>query len=35
MTRPEEIASTVLWLLADARNLTGQAIDHNGAAWVG
>ena len=35
MTQPEEIASTVLWLLADARNLTGQAIDHNGGAWVG
>jgi NAD(P)-dependent dehydrogenase (short-subunit alcohol dehydrogenase family) len=35
MTQPEEIASTVLWLLTDARNLTGQAIDHNGGAWVG
>ena len=35
MSQPEEIASTVLWLLTEARNLTGQAIDHNGGAWVG
>src|SRR5581483_9252318 len=35
MTQPDEIAATVLWLLTDARNLTGQAIDHNGGAWMG
>ena len=35
MTQPDELASTVLWLLTDARNLTGQAIDHNGGAWAG
>ncbi len=36
MTQPEEIAGTVAWLLsADARGVTGQAIDHNGGAWMG
>lgn len=36
MGRPEDIAGTVAWLLsADARGVTGQAIDQNGGAWVG
>jgi NAD(P)-dependent dehydrogenase (short-subunit alcohol dehydrogenase family) len=36
MARPEEIAGTVAWLLSpDARGVTGQAIDHNGGAWMG
>jgi ketoreductase len=36
MTRPEEIAGTVAWLLSDdSRGVTGQAIDHNGGAWTG
>jgi NAD(P)-dependent dehydrogenase (short-subunit alcohol dehydrogenase family) len=36
MAQPEEIAGTVAWLLSDdARWLTGQAIDHNGGAWMG
>lgn len=36
MSQPEEIAGTVAWLLSpDARNITGQAIDHNGGAWMG
>lgn len=36
MGRPEEIAGTVAWLLSeDARGVTGQAIDHNGGAWMG
>ena len=36
MSRPEDIAGTVRWLLSDdARGVTGQAIDHNGGAWVG
>ena len=36
MTQPEEIAGTVAWLLSpDARGVTGQAIDHNGGAWMG
>jgi NAD(P)-dependent dehydrogenase (short-subunit alcohol dehydrogenase family) len=36
MTQPEELAGTVAWLLSDdARNLTGQTIDHNGGAWTG
>jgi NAD(P)-dependent dehydrogenase (short-subunit alcohol dehydrogenase family) len=33
MSEPEDIAGTVAWLLsADARGVTGQAIDHNGGA---
>ena len=36
MGQPEDIAGTVAWLLsADARGVTGQAIDQNGGAWVG
>jgi NAD(P)-dependent dehydrogenase (short-subunit alcohol dehydrogenase family) len=36
MSRPEDIAGTVRWLLsADARGVTGQAIDQNGGAWMG
>jgi NAD(P)-dependent dehydrogenase (short-subunit alcohol dehydrogenase family) len=36
MSRPEEIAGTVAWLLsADALGVTGQAIDHNNGAWMG
>ena len=36
MSEPEEIAGTVAWLLSDeARMVTGQAIDHNGGAWMG
>jgi ketoreductase len=36
MSQPEEIAGTIAWLLSDdSRNLTGQAIDHNGGAWTG
>ena len=36
MAQPEEIAGTVAWLLSDdARGVTGQAIDHNGGAWMG
>jgi len=36
MSRPEDIAGTVRWLLSDdARGVTGQAIDQNGGAWVG
>jgi NAD(P)-dependent dehydrogenase (short-subunit alcohol dehydrogenase family) len=36
MARPEEIAGTVAWLLSDdSVGVTGQAIDHNGGAWVG
>ena len=35
MSRPEDIAGTVAWLLsADSRGVTGQAIDHNGGAYV-
>ena len=35
MSQPEDIAGTVAWLLsADARGVTGQAIDHNGGAYV-
>jgi NAD(P)-dependent dehydrogenase (short-subunit alcohol dehydrogenase family) len=35
MSEPEEIAGTVAWLLsADARGVTGQAIDHNGGAFM-
>lgn len=35
MGRPEDIAGTVHWLLADADGVTGQAIDQNGGAWTG
>ena len=36
MEQPDEIAGTVAWLLSgDARGVTGQAIDHNGGAWMG
>jgi NAD(P)-dependent dehydrogenase (short-subunit alcohol dehydrogenase family) len=36
MSQPDDIAGTVAWLLsADARGVTGQAIDQNGGAWVG
>ena len=36
MSRPEDIAGTVAWLLSpDARGVTGQAIDQNGGAWMG
>jgi NAD(P)-dependent dehydrogenase (short-subunit alcohol dehydrogenase family) len=36
MSRPEDIAGTVSWLLSpDARGVTGQAIDQNGGAWTG
>jgi NAD(P)-dependent dehydrogenase (short-subunit alcohol dehydrogenase family) len=36
MAQPDEIAGTVAWLLSpDARGVTGQAIDHNGGAWMG
>jgi NAD(P)-dependent dehydrogenase (short-subunit alcohol dehydrogenase family) len=36
MSRPDEIAGTVAWLLRDeAAMVTGQTIDHNGGAWVG
>ncbi len=36
MSQPDDIAGTVTWLLsADARGVTGQAIDQNGGAWVG
>jgi NAD(P)-dependent dehydrogenase (short-subunit alcohol dehydrogenase family) len=36
MARPDEIAGTVAWLLSDdAVGVTGQAIDHNGGAWMG
>jgi NAD(P)-dependent dehydrogenase (short-subunit alcohol dehydrogenase family) len=35
MSQPEEIAGTVAWLLSpDACNVTGQAIDQNGGAWM-
>ncbi len=35
MSEPEEIAGTVAWLLSpDARGVTGQAIDHNGGAFM-
>ena len=36
MGQPGDIAGTVRWLLsADARGVTGQAIDQNGGAWAG
>lgn len=36
MSESAEIAGTVAWLLSDeARMVTGQAIDHNGGAWMG
>ena len=36
MSEPEEIAGTVAWLLStEARMVTGQAVDHNGGAWMG
>jgi NAD(P)-dependent dehydrogenase (short-subunit alcohol dehydrogenase family) len=35
MSQPADIAGTVTWLLSpDARNVTGQAIDQNGGAWM-
>jgi len=35
MAQPEDIAGTVAWLLsADARGVTGQAIDHNNGAFM-
>jgi NAD(P)-dependent dehydrogenase (short-subunit alcohol dehydrogenase family) len=35
MSRPEDIAGTVAWLLsADSRGVTGQTIDQNGGAYV-
>jgi NAD(P)-dependent dehydrogenase (short-subunit alcohol dehydrogenase family) len=35
MSEPEEIAATVAWLLsADARGVTGQAIDINNGAFM-
>jgi ketoreductase len=35
MSRPEDIAGTVAWLLGpDARGVTGQTIDQNGGAFV-
>jgi NAD(P)-dependent dehydrogenase (short-subunit alcohol dehydrogenase family) len=35
MSEPADIAGTVAWLLsADARGVTGQAIDHNGGAFM-
>ena len=36
MSQPADVAGTVAWLLsADARGVTGQAIDQNGGAWMG
>jgi len=36
MSQPDDVAGTVAWLLsADARGVTGQAIDQNGGAWMG
>lgn len=36
MSEPTEIAGTVAWLLSEeAKLVTGQAIDHNGGAWLG
>jgi NAD(P)-dependent dehydrogenase (short-subunit alcohol dehydrogenase family) len=35
MSRPDEIAGTVAWLLSgDARGVTGQAIDQNNGAFM-
>ena len=35
MGEPDDTAGTVAWLLsADARGVTGQAIDHNGGAFM-
>jgi NAD(P)-dependent dehydrogenase (short-subunit alcohol dehydrogenase family) len=35
MSKPEEIAGTVAWLLSpDATGVTGQGIDHNNGAWM-
>ena len=35
MGQPEDVAGTVAWLsTADARGVTGQAIDQNGGAFV-
>ena len=36
MSAPEDVAGVVSWLLsADARGVTGQAVDVNGGAWMG
>ncbi len=36
MSQPDDVAGAVAWLLsADARGVTGQAIDQNGGAWMG
>jgi ketoreductase len=36
MSQPQDVAGTVAWLLsADARGVTGQAIDQNNGAWTG
>ena len=36
MSAPEDIAGLVAWLVsADARGVTGQALDMNGGAWMG
>ena len=36
MSQPDDVAGVVAWLLsADARGVTGEAIDQNGGAWMG
>jgi NAD(P)-dependent dehydrogenase (short-subunit alcohol dehydrogenase family) len=36
LVEPDDVAGVVAWLLsADARGVTGQAIDQNGGAWMG
>ena len=34
MSEPEDIAGTVVWLLTEARGVTGQAVDQNGGAFM-
>ncbi len=34
MSEPEDIAGTVVWLLTEARGVTGQALDQNGGAFM-